>query len=138
MAFKTGHPEIDQDHQDLAIIIDSVFESMEAEDGEADTCKTLLASFIDAARQHFLREEQILLDIGFPGYKAHCLYHDQLLNQAMEAKRKCEILVEQRQLRGCFEAMACFFVDDVIRGDMEFVSFMQERGIVDPPLHALS
>lgn len=131
VAFKTGHPEIDSDHANLAKIIDAVFDSM-ADNGGTEVCKKLLESFIDAAKQHFTREEQILLDIGFPGVKRHCLYHDDLLEQAIQIKRNCDAMLEQNQLRDCFEAMARFFIDDVIRGDMEFVSFMQERGIVRP------
>ena len=134
MSFKTGHPEIDADHANLAAIIDAVLDSMESGNEGHEACKQLLDSFIQAAKQHFTREEQILMDIGFPGIKKHCLYHDQLLDQAMEVKHGCDSMIEQRLLRGCFEDMARFFVDDVIRGDMEFVSFMQERGIAPPPL----
>ena len=127
-AFKTGHPEIDGDHAKLAELIDAIH----AEDGK-ETCRQLLASFIEAAKQHFTREEQILLDMGFPGLKRHCLYHDALLEQAVEVKRHCDEMSEPQHLQNCFEEMAHFFIDDVIRGDMEFVSFMQERGISPAP-----
>jgi hypothetical protein len=39
-------------------------------------------------------------------------------------------MLERNHLRQCFEEMARFFVDDVIRGDMEFVSYFQVTGIV--------
>ncbi len=132
MAFKTGHPEIDDDHAKLAAIIDAIADSIGSDD-DTDICRRLLGSFIEAARQHFVREEQILLDISFPGLKRHCIYHDELLKQAVQVKRNCEDMLERHQLQACFEDMARFFVDDVIRGDMEFVSFLQERGAVPAP-----
>ena len=131
VSFKTGHPGIDADHARLAEIIDAINDAVGG-DGDPLLCRHLLVSFIDAARQHFADEEAILLDMGFPGFKRHCLYHDELLEQAITVKRNCDVLMERRQLRTCFEEMARFFIDDVIRGDMEFVSFMQERGIVPP------
>ncbi|MDO8607386.1 MAG: hemerythrin family protein [Phaeospirillum sp.] len=133
MALRIGHPEIDQDHANLARIIDAIADSLD-EDGGTDACKRLLASFIEAATLHFSREEHILGEIGFPGLDRHRLYHEELLEQAVRVKQNCDAMVERHHLRGCFEEMARFLIDDVIRGDMEFVSFLQERGIVSPAL----
>ncbi|TAN78304.1 MAG: hypothetical protein EPN20_01060 [Magnetospirillum sp.] len=131
-AFTTGHPEVDGDHANLAAIIDAIKDAMDGP-GDPDACKKLLESFIDTARQHFIREERILDAIGFPGLERHRLYHGKLLAQATQVKRNCDEMVEPQQLHDCFDEMARFFIDDVIRGDMEFVSFMQERRI-KPPL----
>jgi hemerythrin-like metal-binding protein len=127
-AFRTGHPEIDAEHLRLAEIIDSV--NAELESGcVPEICKNLLQSFIDVARSHFANEEKVLLEIGFPRLTEHCVYHTQLLTQAIEVKKHCEEVMENEHFRICFEEMAQFFVDDVIRGDMDFVSFMETTGI---------
>jgi hemerythrin-like metal-binding protein len=128
-SFKTGHPAIDEDHANLAAIIDAIDDAING-DGEAEACRQLLDAFIEAARQHFIREEHVLKAVGFPGFGRHCLYHRKLLEQAKVVKTHCDQMLERNHLRQCFEEMARFFVDDVIRGDMEFVSYFQVTGIV--------
>ncbi len=127
-SFHTGHPDIDADHAELAEIIDAIDDAVDG-GGEAENCRQLLNAFIDAARGHFQREEQILEVAGFPGLERHCVYHRQLLDQAIAVKAHCDEMLERNHLRQCFEEMARFFVDDVIRGDMEFVSHLQAVGL---------
>jgi hemerythrin-like metal-binding protein len=128
LAFKTGHAEIDAEHLRLAEIIDAVNAEIES-GGGPEICKDLLQSFIEAAKGHFTNEERILSEIGFPRLKQHCFYHNQLLTQALEVKAHCEEILESDHFRKCFEEMAKFFVDDVIRGDMDFVSFLETKGV---------
>jgi hemerythrin-like metal-binding protein len=127
-SFHTGHPDIDADHAELAEIIDAIDDAVDAE-GEGENCRHLLDSFIGAARRHFQREEDILKAAEFPGLERHCIYHRQLLEQAITVKAHCDEMLEKNHLRQCFEEMARFFVDDVIRGDMEFVSHLQSIGM---------
>jgi hemerythrin-like metal-binding protein len=128
LAFRTGHSEIDAEHLRLAEIIDAVNDEIE-NGGGPEICKDLLQSFIEAAKSHFVNEERVLLEIGFPRLKEHCVYHNQLLTQATTVKQRCEEILESDHFQKCFEEMAKFFVDDVIRGDMDFVSFMEAKGI---------
>lgn len=126
--FLTGHPEIDNDHRKLIDLINLVDEAISGE--EYNECKQLLDSFVDFARGHFEREEKILIEIGFPDAQSHCAYHEEMLDRAENVKNLCREMRDQGQIQECFEEMSSFLVDDIVRGDSAFVSYMIEKGIV--------
>ena len=128
--FLTGHPEIDNDHRKLIDLINLVDEAISSK--EYTECKKLLDSFVDFARDHFEREEKILIDIGFPDAENHSAYHVEMLDRAENVKNLCREMNDQGLIRECFEEMSSFLIDDVVRGDSAFVSYMIAKGIVRP------
>lgn len=114
-SFKTCHAGIDTDHEQMIDIINSVSDATIKR--ELGQCKKLLLSFMDFARDHFTREEKILFDSGFPGAESHALYHQELLGRADGVRQLC---VE----------MAGFLIEDVVKGDSQFVSHLIEKGLV--------
>ena len=126
-AFLTGHPDIDDDHRQLVEMINLVSDAIES--NELNQCRKLLDSFVEVARNHFAREEVILREVGFPGVEEHCIYHNGLLERADAVKRLCQEMADQGQLKECFDQMAGFFIDDVVKGDHIFVSYLVSAGV---------
>lgn len=126
-SFLTGHPDIDDDHRQLVEVINLVSDAIESND--LNQCRSLLNSFVEVARNHFAREEAILREVCFPGIEEHCRYHDGLLERAGAVKRLCQEMADRGQLKECFEEMAGFFVDDVVKGDSEFVGYLVRSGV---------
>ena len=126
-SFLTGHHEIDEDHRNLVETINLVSEAIDSK--EMDQCKSLLDSFVEVAKNHFAREEAILREIKYPGIEKHCEYHDGLLGRANIVKRLCQDMAERGKLKDCFEGMANFFIDDVVKGDVMFVSYLEQVGV---------
>lgn len=127
-SFKTGHAQIDRDHAKIVDIINDVSEAIN--NGSFDICDKLSESFLQVTNEHFDREEKILHEIGFPNAEEHKRYHDKLKKQARIVKSLCEKMNDKKKLAKCFDEMVTFVIDDIIRGDMEFVSFMIEEGII--------
>jgi len=126
-SFFTGHSEIDEDHKNLVESINLVSEAINS--NELVECKKLLDSFVEIARNHFSREEDILREVNFPGVDKHCEYHDGLLERAGAVKKLCQQIDDQSLIKKCFDEMASFFIDDVVRGDHEFVSHLVNAGV---------
>lgn len=127
-SFETGVPEIDQDHRNLFSLATRIGEKVASQDGDfAD----ILAEFIDQAQKHFAREEEILRVAKFPGLKAHKRYHDSLLAKALELKAVCDAEEEPKQAGICYSAMVDFLIDDIVRGDSQFKSFLDHVGVPD-------
>ncbi len=127
-AFLTGHSEIDDDHRQLVDVINLVNEAIAA--NELKQCRNLLNSFVDVAKDHFAREEAILRQAGFPGVEEHCSYHNALLERTYEVKKLCQDMADRGHLKECFDEMAGFLIDDVVKGDHVFVSFLANAGMI--------
>jgi len=125
--FKTGHPVIDQDHMKIIDAITLVFEAIH--DNDHEQCSQLLEAFVDVAKNHFANEEEILRKADYPHYRRHCEYHGELIIRANAVKDLCKEMDDQGHLMECFEEMATFLIDDIVKGDFEFVSYLKEAGI---------
>ncbi|HIJ43941.1 MAG: hemerythrin domain-containing protein [Rhodospirillales bacterium] len=129
-SWRIGHPVIDADHGKLIAITNDIFDTIE--DLDFELCEELLKSFVELARDHFRREERILIEIKFPGAQTHIQYHQGLLEKAEETRKLCTEMADRQRLIECFRELAGFLVDDVVKGDMSFKSFMIEAGIIEP------
>jgi len=119
---------IDDDHKKLLKIMAATKRAIE--DGDNNKCVQLLTSLIKEARDHFHREEEYLLKVNYPDLNNHKIYHNELLIKADTTKRICEGIQSEHDLRECFDGMADFLIDDILRGDIKFKSFLQYEGHV--------
>ena len=130
-AFLTGHPDIDGEHRKIFEIINAVAGVIAKR--EYDMCQNLVASFLDLCRDHFTHEEKILKDLNFPRLKEHALFHASLLDKGEAIRAMCKDQNDPAQLDDCFTELVRFFIEDVVRGDLDFVSFLQDKGVVPQP-----
>lgn len=126
-SFRIGHDEIDDDHEKIIDIINEIKETIT--DEEVEACRRLFDSFIRMAKDHFDREEGILREAGFPRLDEHAVFHDELLKKAHRVKKLCIDMSDRELLRECFDEMAAFMIEDVVRGDLDFKSFLEEKGL---------
>lgn len=123
---KIGVDFIDSDHKKLlSIMIDT---KAAIEEGNNKKCAQLLTSLLKEASDHFSREEKYLLEVNYPGLEEHKIYHKELLIKADTTKRICEGLEKEHDLKECFDGMAHFLIDDILRGDIKFKSYLEYEG----------
>lgn len=129
-SFETGHPEIDADHRRMCVIINAIHDALEA--SLFDDCRRLFDDFLDAAREHFAREERVLREAGFPRVAEHSVYHWRLMERAHEVQKMCAEVTAAEEITACFDKLTAFFIDDIIKGDLDFKSFLHEKGLTNP------
>jgi len=117
---------IDNDHKKLLNIMVDTKSAIEA--GDNNKCVKLLSSLLQEARDHFSREEKYLLEVNYPGLEEHKIYHQELLIKADTTKRICEGIETDHDLKECFDGMANFLIDDILRGDIMFKSYLEYEG----------
>jgi hemerythrin-like metal-binding protein len=120
--YAVGLPSIDDDHRQLAQIINRIAD--EIEEASYSLCVELFGDLEAAAAAHFAREEEILDRLGYPQIERHREYHAELIRQLRELQRLGESKVAKEELFWRFAAMTDFVVDDIIRGDLEFKAFL--------------
>ncbi len=129
-SFLTGHPEIDNEHREIFEVINSVGEAIMAR--EFSVCHRLAGSFLEVCRNHFSHEEAILADLQFPRLDQHAMFHAELLEKAEAIRELCERQSDSEHLDECFNELVHFFLEDVVKGDLDFVSFLIEKGVASP------
>lgn len=124
--FEVGVPEIDSDHQELLALAKQIGEAVFKPNNHG--CKDAVADFVALINMHFNREEAILQSLGYPDLPAHITYHTKLLDSAAKMKTACDTMRSQHELEECYRHMVAFLIDDIVRGDFAFKSFLQHKG----------
>ncbi len=123
---KIGIEFIDNDHKKLLGIMQDIKATIEKDD--FDECVTLLTLLLKESAAHFEREEHFLREAKFPGLEAHIEYHQELLSKANTIKKICSGFESDHDLKECFDGMANFLIDDILRGDINFKSYLDYHG----------
>ncbi|RDH81492.1 MAG: hypothetical protein DIZ80_15545 [endosymbiont of Galathealinum brachiosum] len=126
--FEIGVQFIDDDHKRLLSIMLNTRKAIE--EGDNKKCVQLLTSLLKEANDHFEREEKYLLEVKYPELEEHKKYHRELLVQVETTKRICEGIETEHDLSKCFDGMARFLIDDILKGDINFKSYLQYEGYV--------
>lgn len=127
--FITGHPVIDAEHRKIVAAINDVSEAVSS--GEFNRCPPLLDDFLSICEAHFKTEEALLDELGYPNLRDHTVFHNELLLKAKSVRILCMDVAKPDHVQRCFEEMATLLIEDVVKGDLQFVSFLIEKGVVD-------
>ena len=66
---------------------------------------------------------------GYPNADRHKVYHAALLAKARQLKAICDGKDDPSQAGECYAALADFLIDDIVRGDTQFKSFLGATGL---------
>ena len=124
-SFELQFEALDQDHEKLINQVNHIVEMIDQ--GNAESCKTLVPEFVTFSKQHFAREEALLISANYPDVDKHKQHHldlhdklDHMLEfaeMAAENEMACESLKKE---------LVYFIMDDVITADLEFKDFLAE------------
>jgi hemerythrin-like metal-binding protein len=126
---KIGVDFIDEDHKKLLNIMLETKAAITK--GDTQKCVILLTSLLKEAKNHFSREETYLLEVKYPGLEEHKKYHKELLLKAENIKRICEGIETEHDLMDCFDGMSDFLIDDILKGDIMFKSYLEYHGHIE-------
>lgn len=122
----TGNEEIDAQHRNVISVINDTIEAVEGK--SADQATPLLERFTEAFREHLQQEEAVLARTGFPRLDEHRRRHAMLLAQARAFQNEMGDRPWSDIPRDRINALIELLIDDVVGADMDFVSYLEERG----------
>jgi len=85
--YTVGVAEIDQDHQRLFALAESMRLAMQAGKGK-EFLRALLGALLDYTSSHFAREEALMERAGYPGLTEHRRQHDALRARVRELQER--------------------------------------------------
>jgi hemerythrin len=119
--YEIGHPRIDHEHQVFVDLIRSV--SVEADGkGSEERAGRLLSEVKKYAEFHFVSEENIMLDAGYPDYEAHRREHAVLLAELDD--RLHRFRCGELALEAIVEFMFNWFALHTTREDRKIAEFL--------------
>lgn len=124
----TGHPDIDGDHGEIIDSINALGRMID-DNHDPSHMAELLSAFIQLCEDHFRKEEHILKDAAYPQLSEHARFHDSMLTNAQAARVKLEAADTLLDRRKHLQDIIGFLIDDIMRGDMAFVSYLQMQGL---------
>jgi len=128
--FELRVPEIDGDHRSMLDLMKAV--RVEAHAGRKARTAAALDRLIAFSKEHFQREEAFLASHGYGSTNEHTEYHGELLDRAVALKETCCKLVSPDEIEGCCDELMSYIVDDIVKGDMQLKSFLQEAKLTLP------
>lgn len=123
--FETGIPEMDEQHAQLAGLLNELHDSMNREAPQNDL-EDLMTRIRCLTVDHFNMEENLMVQVGYPGHEAHHGIHIELLKQI-------EILEKRFGHQGAKFSMEimCFireWLADHVKGeDRIFAEFLKRK-----------
>ncbi len=124
--YYTGHQLVDQEHQTLFALVNSLHDAMMQQADHA-TLIAILSALASHTMQHFQSEEDLMMRIDYPGYHRHKQSHDRLKAKVSHLlhqfnQQKIEISVD-------LTAFLMEWLGHHIKGeDQKMIRFLQTHG----------
>lgn len=126
-SLEIGNDAIDGAHREMVSIMRATKEAILSED--LDLSRKLLGDLTKETIRHFKEEEDLLEKAGYEDLGKHAQFHQSLIKRIKTVKADCENFRNPERLLSCFDEMTRFMVDDIVRGDLAFKSFLQVKGL---------
>ena len=99
--------------------------------GDRDTRAALVKAFLEAAGTHFAEEEEYLRRAGYSDVAQHEAHHAVLLAKAAALEELCEDGLRGREAEKYYGDLLAFVIDEVVRADHKFKSYLDHKGLTD-------
>ena len=118
--------QLDKDHQKLVDMVNEITDRIDS--GNTENCKSQVLEFVEFAKAHFSREEQLLTRAGYPDVGKHRTHHrllDKKMQHILEFAEKAP--VNDLAGQSLKKELVYFIMDDVITSDMDFKAFIAQK-----------
>jgi hemerythrin len=126
-SYKLNVHEIDTQHEEMAGLVEGLYEAVAAK-VSLEEVNRILSDLIECTREHFVTEERLMLEHGYPNYQQHKEEHDELLEQleffGLEAMRRTYFVY-----RFDFDVSRDWFLKHIEDSDKALASFLNDKGI---------
>jgi len=85
-AYKTGHPEVDRQHEHLFELLNRLHDRIMSGQGKASIGE-ILGELTDYVQTHFREEEKLMTAAGYPEYEDHHGLHLKLVAKVVEFRQ---------------------------------------------------
>lgn len=119
--------EIDNQHQQLVIMLNGLYEALKKGEG-LEVLGATLSELLVYTKTHFATEERLMKTHGYPGYLSHREKHEKMTGRVLEYVKK----YEAGEIRSPIE-ISNFLKDwlkkHIMQTDMGYSTFLNEKRV---------
>ncbi|MDF2501736.1 MAG: hemerythrin-like metal-binding protein [Anaerosporomusa subterranea] len=124
--YATSVPEMDEHHQHLFSLLNELHEKVlacQTLEEEQELARVLLAELAEYASYHFVAEERLMQECGFPGREAHCREHN-LFRERVAAMTETFATNSVAMSFDTFRLLYDWIAEHVLVRDAEYVPYV--------------
>lgn len=118
----------DTEHQQMITLLNRLADTQDVTDEQAiEAHLKIFDSLIATIRDHFKKEEQFMLNLGYPNYYQHKSEHTMELAVFSSIRRELEDNKQQTLSFQMLTGIKSWFLDHVVSEDREYAEFYYSR-----------
>ncbi|MCF6159396.1 MAG: bacteriohemerythrin [wastewater metagenome] len=126
-SFSVGVRDLDNQHKQILIIVNTLIEMNDAK-VNSEIISDTLTKMTQYSLEHFTKEEQYMLDYGYPEYLSHRKQHLEFKKKTSDfcmetMAHKMAVPVE------IFVYLRSWWRNHILKEDMKYKKFFNERGL---------
>jgi len=122
-----GVHAFDEEHKELVRLLNELCEAIDGEDNEKT--HKIYEVFREAMAGHFVHEEQVMQDIGYPDLDAHCEEHANLMREMDETARHLDRVRDKALDLFLVNHLSYVLLGHILTADAKYAPFMREHGV---------
>ena len=126
--FSVGVAALDEDHKRLVSVIDKLFTAHSAGTA-AGTVDTILDELISYTDQHFVHEEGLLREHGYPDLREHEIAHQRLVTSILRVSLDWREDESATTILKLAELLKTWLVEHIVGMDRQYQDFLTEHGV---------
>jgi len=117
--------ELDKDHKRLVEMVNQI--TADIDKGETSNCNNRVLDFVNFAKGHFSREEQLLKRNGYPDVIKHHKHHQTLITKMEHIQKFAASAATNKLARDSLKReLVYLLMDDLITTDMDFKDYLSD------------
>jgi hemerythrin-like metal-binding protein len=125
-SLETGVAEVDDDHRTLVRLINDLDEML-SQGGDPARMGVVIDDLVDYAENHFRREEDLLVKLGYPDAVDHAECHDGFGHRLGALVAGCMIDPGPDSITRLRDHLHSWLIDHIMTEDMQFAAFVRDR-----------
>ena len=120
--------DIDDQHKELINLFNEVHDCIDS-NRAIERLGSVLEDLIDYTRVHFVTEERLLKDNGYPNYEQHKKMHDDLTIRALDLQDRYAKDHSVAVLVDSMKFMTGWLTQHIIKTDKDYSAFLSKLGV---------
>ena len=125
--YSVGIESIDQQHKKLIDLINNFQTAVDYSTGE-EFERECLAAVVDYTRTHFVYEEGLMNEYGYPGFEAHKAQHQNMINNVEDLLADYEEHPE-RTMKNALDFLKQWLIRHINGTDKQYSEFLLSKGV---------
>lgn len=125
--FSVGVRDLDEQHRQIVIMVNTLIDMNNAE-VDSEIISDTLTKMTRYAMEHFEKEEQYMLDYGYPEYPSQKRQHQEFKKKTVNFCM--EVMVHEVTVpKEIFTYLKSWWTNHILQEDMKYKKFFNERGL---------